>query len=175
MWKIHDVFHTGLLSPFKQMDTHGPSFSVPLPTLIRSEEEYKVEAIVSHKGSPGRKKYLTTWKGYPASENTWEPESNLHHASQMLGNYKWSHSLRNLKTVPCLTPRERNPEKPQRKLTLLPSIGPTSLGNSVSLSTSSTSYATTTLTWATLTPTPTSAEKQVAPSITSTPGQGISS
>ena len=52
-WKIHDVFHTGLLSPFKQTDTHGPSFSIPPPTLIGSEEEYEVEAIVSHKGSPG--------------------------------------------------------------------------------------------------------------------------
>ena len=87
-WKIHDVFHAGLLSPFKQMDTHGPSFSVPPPTLIRSEEEYKVEAIVSHKGSPGRRKYLIAWKGYPASKNTWEPESNLRHALQILRNYK---------------------------------------------------------------------------------------
>ena len=59
-WKIHDVFHASLLSPFKQTDTHGPSFSIPLPTLIGSEEEYEVEAIISHKGSPGQRKYLTT-------------------------------------------------------------------------------------------------------------------
>ena len=76
-WKIHDVFHTGLLSPFKQTDMHGPSFSTPPLTLIGSDEEYKVEAIISHKGSPGHRKYLTAWKGYPSSENTWEPESNL--------------------------------------------------------------------------------------------------
>ena len=76
-WKIHDVFHASLLSPFKQTDTHGPSFSDPPPTLIRSEEEYEVETIISHKGSPGQRKYLTAWKGYPSSENTWEPESNL--------------------------------------------------------------------------------------------------
>ena len=38
-WKIHDVFHASLLSLYKQTDTHGPSFSVPLPTLIRSEEK----------------------------------------------------------------------------------------------------------------------------------------
>ena len=52
-WKIHDVFHAGLLSPFKQTNTHGPNFSVPPPTLIGSEEEYEVKAIISHKGSPG--------------------------------------------------------------------------------------------------------------------------
>ena len=92
-WKIHDVFHTGLLSPFKQTDTHGPSFSAPPPTLIRSEEEYEVEAIISHKGSLGHRKYLTAWKGYPSSENTWEPESNLRHAPKILVNYKRTHFL----------------------------------------------------------------------------------
>ena len=107
-WKIHDVFHIGLLSLFKQTDTHGPSFSAPPPTLIRSEEEYKVETIISHKGSPGRRKYLTAWKGYPSSENTWEPESNLRHALEILGDYKRSHSLNQLKTVPCLTPDIKN-------------------------------------------------------------------
>ena len=113
-WKIHDVFHAGLLSPFKQTDTHGPSFSAPPLTLIGSEEEYEVEAIISHKGSPGQRKYLTAWKGYPASENTWEPESNLCHAAQTLGDYKQAHSLRYLKTIPCLTPTDENREKPQR-------------------------------------------------------------
>ena len=76
-WKIHDTFHAGLLFLFKQTYTHGPSFSIPPPTLIGSEEEYEVETIISHKGSLGRRKYLTAWKGYPSSENTWEPESNL--------------------------------------------------------------------------------------------------
>ena len=52
-WKVHNVFHASLLSPYKQTDTHGPSFSTLPPDLIRSEEEYEVEAIVSHKGFPG--------------------------------------------------------------------------------------------------------------------------
>ena len=107
-WKIHDVFHAGLLSLFKQTDTHGPSFSVPPPTLIRSEEEYEVEAIISHKGSPGCRKYLTTWKGYLLSENTWEPESNLRHAPKILVNYKWTHFLRHLKTTPLTSFAETN-------------------------------------------------------------------
>ena len=77
MWKIHDVFHASLLSPYKQTNAHGPNFSTPPPDLIGSEEEYKVETIISHKGPPGRRKYLTAWKGYPSSENTWEPEVNL--------------------------------------------------------------------------------------------------
>ena len=76
-WRIHNVFHTTLLSPYKETATHGPNFVSPPPVMIGSEEEYEVDRIVSHKGSPGRRKYLTTWKGYLLSENTWEPESNL--------------------------------------------------------------------------------------------------
>ena len=90
---------------------HGPNFSTPPPDLIRSEEEYKVETIISHKGLPGCRKYLTTWKGYPSSENTWEPESNLRHASEVLGDYKRAHSLQYLRTTPCLTPEDENKRK----------------------------------------------------------------
>ena len=52
-WKVHNIFHVTLLSLYKQTDTHGPNFSTPPPDLIGSEEEYEVETIISHKGSPG--------------------------------------------------------------------------------------------------------------------------
>ena len=87
-WKIHDVFHATLLSPFRQTEAHGPSFSLPPPDIIDSEEEYEVNHIVSLKGSPGQRQYLTAWKGYPSSENAWEPEVNLCHAPTILQTYK---------------------------------------------------------------------------------------
>ena len=87
-WKIHDVFHATLLSPYRQTEAHGPSFSRPPPDLVDSEEEYEVDHIVSHKGSPGQRLYLTAWKGYPSSENTWEPEVNLYHTPTILQAYK---------------------------------------------------------------------------------------
>ena len=93
IWKIHNVFHATLLSSYWQTEAHGPSFSQPPPDLIDSEEEYKVDHIVSHKGSPGRRLYLTTWKGYPSSENTWEPELNLHHAPTILQEFKRTHGI----------------------------------------------------------------------------------
>ena len=92
-WKIHNVFHTSLLSSYHQTKAHGPSFAKPPPDLIDNEEEYEVDHIVSHKGSPGRQLYLTTWKGYPSSENTWEPESNLRYSPLILSEYKHSHHL----------------------------------------------------------------------------------
>ena len=76
-WKIHDVFHASLLSSYKETKTHGPNFSKPPPDLIGTEEEYEVEQIISHRGTTGHRRYLTAWKGYSSSENTWEPKSNL--------------------------------------------------------------------------------------------------
>jgi hypothetical protein len=45
MWRIHDVFHASLLSPYHETTQHGLNFSQPPPDLIKGEEEYEVEAI----------------------------------------------------------------------------------------------------------------------------------
>ena len=45
-WKIHDVFHVDLLTPYKETKMHGPNFVEPPPDLINGEEEYEVEAIL---------------------------------------------------------------------------------------------------------------------------------
>ena len=87
-WKIHDVFHASLLSSYHSTETHGPSFLNPPPDVIDNEEEYKVEAILFHKGLKAHRLYLTAWKGYSSAENTWEPKSNLRHSATILSRYK---------------------------------------------------------------------------------------
>ena len=98
-WKIHDVFHATLLSPYKETAMHGPNFLSPPLIMIGLEEEYEVDKIV-FQGPPGWQKYLTTWKGYSSSENTWEPKSNLRHAKQLLTEYKTAHHINFLHTCP---------------------------------------------------------------------------
>ena len=93
-WKIYNVFYTSLLSPNHSTEPYTPTFSAPPPDIIDNEEEYEVEAILSHKGLSSQRLYLTTWKGYPLLENMWEPEVNLCHSPILLDCYKQEHSLR---------------------------------------------------------------------------------
>ena len=92
-WKIHPIFHATLLSPYRENSVHGPNFPEPSPDLIDQEEEYEVEAILNHRQYRGKRQYLIKWKGYPSSENTWEPQTNLERSEQLLKEYKRTHKL----------------------------------------------------------------------------------
>ena len=87
-WKIHPVFHTSLLTSYKEMSEHRPNFLQPPPDRIDGEEEYKVEAVLGHRGRPSRRTFLIRWKGYSAAEDTWEPERNLGNAQPLIVEYK---------------------------------------------------------------------------------------
>jgi hypothetical protein len=79
-WKIHDVFHVDLLTPYIETDFHGPNYMRPPPDLINKEEEYEVEQVLSsRRHGRGRKvQYLVKWKGYPDSDNEWVNWDNMH-------------------------------------------------------------------------------------------------
>ena len=47
-WKIHPVFHAGLLSPYTETEEHGKNYTRPPPDVIEGEDNYKVEAILRH-------------------------------------------------------------------------------------------------------------------------------
>jgi Chromo (CHRromatin Organisation MOdifier) domain len=61
----------------------------PPPELIQGEKEYEVEHIINHQniGQGKALQYLIKWKGYPESNNTWEPTSHLH-ALQLIKEYQ---------------------------------------------------------------------------------------
>jgi len=79
-WKIHDMFHASLLSPYREMTAYSPNFSQPPPDLINDEEQYEVEQIRNHRYFRRNKtlQYLIHWKGYPDSDDTWEPAVDTH-------------------------------------------------------------------------------------------------
>jgi hypothetical protein len=57
-WKIHNMFHANLLTPYKETELHGPNFSRPPPDLINGEEEYEVEKIIDMKQKGRGRKML---------------------------------------------------------------------------------------------------------------------
>jgi hypothetical protein len=74
------MFHANLLTPYKKMELHGPNFTRPPPDLIDGEPEYEVENILDAqpRGRGHKMHFLVKWKGYPTSDNSWEPKENLH-------------------------------------------------------------------------------------------------
>jgi hypothetical protein len=88
-WGIHPVFHASLLNPFVETKEHRENYSQPPSDLINDEKQYKVEAIRSHRCHRKKKQlqYLVKWKGYPESDNTWEPANHIQ-APRLLKQYE---------------------------------------------------------------------------------------
>lgn len=83
MGRIHPVFHVSLLE-------HAPE-NAELATNVEIEEEtedeYEVEAITKDRWYNGQQQLLVKWKGYPTSENTWEPIAHLRGCHQLVQQY----------------------------------------------------------------------------------------
>jgi hypothetical protein len=88
-WKIHNVFHADLLTPYRETDFHGRNYERPPPDLINGEEEYEIERVVDlqHHGRGGKIQYLIKWKGYPDSENQWVSWDDVN-APELLAEFK---------------------------------------------------------------------------------------
>ena len=67
-WKIHPVFHVSNLRRY----VHSVEFNCvekpPPPILVDGEEEYEVEAILSHKDKEAWCLYKVLWKGHLVTE-----------------------------------------------------------------------------------------------------------
>lgn len=86
-WKIHDVFHTSLLSPYKETTLHGPNYEEPPPDLIDDQPEWEVKAILDLRrfGRARTLQYRVRWKGY---SDSWEPTTNVHAPDLVRRYYK---------------------------------------------------------------------------------------
>ena len=113
-WNIHLVFHASLLSPYRENSVHGPNFPKPPPDLIAGEEEYEIDRILRHRGTPRNRSFLIRWKGYTAEEDSWIPEANLSHATEILKEYKDLHPQAfppRIALVSTFHPGQPDPEK----------------------------------------------------------------
>jgi hypothetical protein len=79
-WKVHNVFHASLLTPYIETELHGQNFPEPPPEIIEGDPEFEVEQIVGSRWI-GKKKslqYKIRWKGYPPAHDSWEPAAQVH-------------------------------------------------------------------------------------------------
>ena len=87
-WKIHDVFHAALISPYVETEVHGTGSLNPPPDLVDDEEEYEIEAIIAHRTCGRGYQYLVRWKGYLSGSDSWLSGSAFNNAKEILNEYK---------------------------------------------------------------------------------------
>ena len=92
-WKIHDVFHVNLLTPYRETEFHGPNYARPPPDLVGEEEQYEVEQVLDERnyGCWKKKQYLVKWKGYPDSDNQWLDAKDMDNAQELIAEFRNSH------------------------------------------------------------------------------------
>ena len=74
--KVHPVFHISLLKPADPKTPIQKTFHYQ----VQEEDEFEVEKILDEKDQ----RNLIKWKGYPTSENCWEPLKNLTNCRELL-------------------------------------------------------------------------------------------
>jgi len=45
-WKIHNIFHTSLLTPYRETDEHGPNFLELPPDIVDDTPKWEVKTIL---------------------------------------------------------------------------------------------------------------------------------
>ena len=87
-WRIHDVFHAGLLRLYKENEVYGKNFTEPPPNLAEGEEVYEVETILNHRKRGRGYQYFVKWRRYPISDASWESEHSFSNDGDTLTQYK---------------------------------------------------------------------------------------
>ena len=77
-WKIHDVFHATLLTPYKETALNGQSYQEPVPDLIDGQPEWEVESILKVRRWRNQLQFLVRWKGFSEAHDSWEPAKDVH-------------------------------------------------------------------------------------------------
>ena len=88
-WKIHNVFHVDLLTPYRETEFHGANYAQPPPDLVGEEEQYEVEQVLDERnhGCWKKKQYLVKWKGYPDSDNQWLDAKDMENTQELIAEF----------------------------------------------------------------------------------------
>jgi hypothetical protein len=93
--KIHPRFHVNMLEPADPETPLQKTFHYE----VQEDNVFEVEKILAHRTSNNGKEYLIKWLGYPDSDNTWEPDTNLTNCRQHLAKYHRDQKFPNNRTA----------------------------------------------------------------------------
>ena len=90
--RIHPVVNVSHIKPYCDR-LPGQPVSAPGPSNVTEdrEEEYEVEYVVDSWYKGKRLEYLVHWRGWSATDRTWEPVSNLGNAAATVRDFHASH------------------------------------------------------------------------------------
>ena len=90
--KRHPVFHVDRLRMAKAAKVvPNREYPEPPPIVVDEEEEYEVETILDYHIKNRKFEYFVKWKGYPDSDNTWEPLDHVDHAKEAIAEFHKKH------------------------------------------------------------------------------------
>jgi transposase InsO family protein len=76
-WKVHNVFHASLLTPYKETALNGGKYQEPPPDLINGQPEWEVDQILGARKRRNQLQYLVRWKGFADAHDSWEPLTHI--------------------------------------------------------------------------------------------------
>ncbi len=102
--KCHPVFHVSLLEPEFQSSIPGRVKPPQPPVEVDGEEEWEVEEVLDSQVKNRKLEYFVKWKGWPISEQSWQPVENLENAPEEVARFHAKYpdkpSPSNLKSSP---------------------------------------------------------------------------
>ena len=89
-WKLHNVFHATLLTPYKETILNGQSYQEPAPELINGQPEWEVESILKVRRRRNQLQFLVRWKGFSEAHDSWEPAKDVN-ADELVDDFYKRH------------------------------------------------------------------------------------
>ena len=87
-WKLHNVFHATLLTPYKEMALNGQLYQEPALELINGQPKWEVESLLKVQRQHNQLQFLVQWKGFSEAHDSWEPAKDIHMDKLMTDFYK---------------------------------------------------------------------------------------
>ena len=87
-WKVHNVFHASLLTPYKETTTDGTQYQEPTPDLVDGQPEWEVEQILGARWRHNQLQYLVRWKDFSDAHDSWEPLTHINADHLIVEFYK---------------------------------------------------------------------------------------